>query len=245
MTAVSRGTDRDGRPLRGPNDIVFDAFGGFWFTDHGKSNGDTMQMGHLLYARPDGSLIRRVREGMITPNGVGLSRDGKTGYVAETHTSRVWALDIAGPGELAAARDMWLPGKVLGPLPGYRLLDSLAVEAGGKVCAATIVNGGITACDPDGGIEHFAFPDPITTSICFGGADMRDAWVTCSGTGKLYKARWPRPGLKLNFNAWGVAQTPSSGSSPDAMRSRNSRFNTLPEALRGRASTTTTCLGFL
>ena len=45
------------------------------------------------------------------------------------------------------------------------------------------------------------FPDPVTTNICFGGADMRDAYVTCSTTGKLFKVRWPRPGLKLPFNA--------------------------------------------
>jgi gluconolactonase len=191
----------DGRSLRGPNDIVFDKSGGFWFTDLGKSDGDSMHMGHVLYARPDGSMIRRVREGMVTPNGVGLSPDEKTLYVAETHTSRVWAFDVTGPGEFAEAADLWRPGKVLGPLPGYQLLDSLAVEAGGKVCVATIVNGGITAFDPAGGIEHFAFPDPIVTNICFGGDDMRDAWVTASGTGKLYKCRWPRPGLRLNFNA--------------------------------------------
>ncbi|HEY2662116.1 MAG TPA: SMP-30/gluconolactonase/LRE family protein [Caulobacteraceae bacterium] len=191
----------DGRPLRGPNDIVFDREGGFWFTDLGKSDGDSMHLGHLLYAKPDGSMIRRVREGMITPNGVGLSPDQGTVYVAETHTSRVWAFDIASPGEIRQPPDLWTPGRVLGPLPGYQLLDSLAVEAGGKVCAATIVNGGITAFDPKGGTEHFAFPDPIVTNICFGGADMRTAWVTASGTGKLYKSRWPRPGLKLNFNA--------------------------------------------
>ena len=40
-------------------------------------------------------------------------------------------------------------------LPGYQLLDSLAVEAGGKVCVATIINGGITAFDPDGSTEHY------------------------------------------------------------------------------------------
>lgn len=191
----------DGRPLRGPNDLVFDADGGFWFTDLGKSDGDRMHMGHLLYAKADGSSIRRVREGMVTPNGVGLSPDQKTVYVAETHTSRVWAFDVAAPGEITAPPDLWTPGRVLGPLPGYQLLDSLAVEASGKVCVATIVNGGITAFDPNGGTEHFAFPDPIVTNICFGGADMRDAWITASGTGKLYKCRWPRPGLKLNFNA--------------------------------------------
>ena len=93
------------------------------------------------------------------------------------------------------------PGNVVCNLPGYQLLDSLAVEAGGKVCVATIINGGITVFDPDGTTEHFAFPDVIVTNICFGGPDMRDAWITASGTGKLYKARWPRPGLKLNFNA--------------------------------------------
>lgn len=190
----------DGRPLRGPNDLVFDRQGGFWFTDLGKSDNDRMDMGHLLYAKPDGSGIQRVREGMITPNGVGLSPDEKTVYVAETHTSRVWAFDIPAPGEISAPADLWTPGRVLGPLPGYQLLDSLAVEASGKVCAATIVNGGITAFDPDGGTEHFTFPDPIVTNICFGGSDMRDAWVTASGTGTLYKCRWPRPGLKLNFN---------------------------------------------
>jgi gluconolactonase len=192
----------DGRPLRGPNDIVFDRTGGFWFTDLGKSDGDVMHMGHLLYARPDGSAIARRREGMITPNGVGLSPDEKTVWVAETHTSRVWGFETAGPGELATSADMWAPGRVLGPLPGYQLLDSLAVEASGKVCVATLFNGGITAFDPGGGVEHFAVPaDPLVTNICFGGADMQDAWITSSGRGLLLKTRWPRPGLRLNFNA--------------------------------------------
>jgi gluconolactonase len=42
-------------------------------------------------------------------------------------------------------------------------------------------------------------PDPLVTNICFGGADMCDAYVTLSGTGKLAKVRWPELGLKLNF----------------------------------------------
>jgi gluconolactonase len=191
----------DGRALRGPNDLVFDKTGGFWFTDLGKNDGDRTHVGHLLYARPDGSEIRRVREGLMTPNGVGLSPDEKTVYVAESHTSRVWMLPIAAPGVLEPPLSRWAPKPVLGPLPGYQVLDSLAMEAGGKICVATIFNGGITIFDPAGGVEHVAVPDPMVTNICFGGADLRDAWITASATGKLYKCRWPRPGLKLNYNA--------------------------------------------
>ncbi len=95
-----------------------------------------------------------------------------------------------------------MAGRVVVNLPDFQWFDSLAVEAGGKVCVATLFNGGITTIDPaTGGFEHLAVPDAVTTNICFGGADMRDAWITASSTGKLYKCRWPRPGLKLNFNA--------------------------------------------
>lgn len=192
----------DGIKLRGPNDIVFDAEGGFWFTDLGKSDGDVSHVGHLLYAKPDGSKIVRANDSMVTPNGVGLSPDGRKVHVAETQTGRLWSFTIEAPGQIAAPGNLFEPGDVMGPLPGYQMFDSLAVEADGHVCVATLVNGGITAFDPaDGSYEHFAFPDPITTNICFGGDDMQTAWVTCSATGKLYKCRWPRPGLKLNYNA--------------------------------------------
>jgi gluconolactonase len=192
-------TECDGRPLIGPNDLVFDKQGGIWFTDHGCSTPEGRKFGAIYYALPDGSKITRQRDHIVSPNGIGLSPDEKVAYVADTMLGRLWAFDIAGVGELAPAPG-FAPGRVICNLPGYQLLDSLAVEAGGKVCVATIINGGITAFDPDGSTEHFAFPDLLTTNICFGGSDMRDAWVTCSSTGKLFKCRWPRPGLKLNFN---------------------------------------------
>jgi gluconolactonase len=190
----------DGRRLIGPNDLVFDKQGGFWFSDHGCSTPEGRKFGALHYAKTDGSHISRQRDHIISPNGVGLSPDEKLVYAADTQLGRLWAFDIAEPGVLAPPAG-FAPGRVICNLPGYQLLDSLAVEAGGKVCVATIINGGITAFDPDGSIEHFAVPDLICTNICFGGRDMMDAWITASATGKLYKARWPRPGLKLNFNA--------------------------------------------
>ncbi|MET0337213.1 MAG: SMP-30/gluconolactonase/LRE family protein [Caulobacter sp.] len=189
----------DGVRLVGPNDLVFDRQGGIWFTDHGCTTPEGRKFGALYYAKADGAGIEQVRGGFVSPNGVGLSPDEDVVYMADTTLGRLWAFDLAGPGVLAEP-PMLQPARVVCTLPGYQLLDSLAVEAGGKVCVATIINGGVTAFAPDGSTEHFAFPDPIVTNICFGGADMRDAWITASGTGKLYKARWPRPGLKLNFS---------------------------------------------
>lgn len=193
----------DGVRLIAPNDLVFDAQGGLWFTDHGLPTDDGRQFGSLYYCKPDGSLITRQRKRLLSPNGVGLSPDEKVVYVADTEMGRLWAFDIVEPGRLAP-QDRHVPGRVVANLPGLQSLDSLAVEASGKVCAATIAwggQGGITVFDPAGTMEFIASPDPITTNICFGGADMRDAWITGSAGGKLHKCRWPRPGLKLNFNA--------------------------------------------
>ena len=190
----------DGKKFNGPNDLVFDKQGGFWFTDHGCSTPEGRKHGALYYAKTDGSKVTRAREHMISPNGVGLSPDETVVYMADTNLGRLWAFDVAEPGVLADGPP-FQPGRVVCNLPGYQLLDSLAVEAGGKVCVATIINGGITSFDPDGSTEHYPFPDLLVTNICFGGPDMTTAWVTASGTGKLYKAKWPRPGLKLNYNA--------------------------------------------
>ena len=139
----------DGKRLVGPNDLVFDKQGGMWFTDHGCSTPDGRKYGGLLYCKPDGSKITRLRDHMISPNGVGLSPDEKVVYAADTNLGRLWAFDISAPGELAEPPP-FQPGRVICNLQGYQLLDSLAVEAEGKVCVATIINGGITAFSPDG-----------------------------------------------------------------------------------------------
>jgi gluconolactonase len=132
----------DGIPLKGPNDIVFDKAGGFWFTDLGKTYGRLMDRGAVYYARTDGSLIKEAIYPIMTPNGVGLSPDGRTLYVTETETGRIWSFAITGEGEVE--KMPWPSpngGKLLHGLPGYQRFDSLAVEAGGNVCVATLVRG--------------------------------------------------------------------------------------------------------
>lgn len=196
-------TEVDGHALRGPNDLVFDGTGGFWFTDHGKRRARDEDRGGLYYARPDGSSVREVVYPLDAPNGVGLSPDGQRVHVAETHTGRLWAWDLSGPGELATGGEG--PGgdgrTLVAGLPGYQLFDSLAVEAGGTVCVATLVNGGISRISPTGDVEHLAADgelfDPLVTNICFGGPDQRTAWITLSGTGRVVVCDWPEPGLEL------------------------------------------------
>tara|TARA_R110000787_G_scaffold4692_2_gene17727 strand:- start:1658 stop:2572 length:915 start_codon:yes stop_codon:yes gene_type:complete len=191
----------DGQPLRGPNDIVFDTSGGFYFTDLGKSTAEYVHHGAFYYAQADGSSISRVHAPMITPNGIGLSPDDKTVHVAETRTGRIWSYDLIGPGKIAPL-PFDMPGKLVATLPDYQLFDSLAVQEDGHICVATLMRGGISVVPPNGGpVTFFDVPgDPYITNICFGGPDMRDAWITASGTGRLYHTRWPSEGLKLHFN---------------------------------------------
>jgi gluconolactonase len=190
----------DGVSLKGPNDIVFDKSGGFWFTDHGKTYGRLMDRGAVYYARIDGSLIREVIFPCITPNGVGLSPDGSTLYVSETETGRLWGFAITGEGQVEKLA--WPSpggGRILHGLGGYQRFDSMAVEAGGNVCVATLVTGGISVISPAGELVEFhEAPEIYCTNICFGGAELRTAFITLSGTGRLLAVEWPRSGLQLN-----------------------------------------------
>ena len=187
--------------LKGPNDIVFDAHGGFWFTDLGKVRVNEQDRGRVFYAKADGSSCREVIYPMVTPNGIGLSPDGTRLYVAETEPSRLWEFPVTAPGEIH--KDPWPSphgGRLVTGPGGYQRFDSLAVEAGGNVCVATLIHGGITVASPDGAsVEHVPMPDLYTTNICFGGPELRTAYITLSMSGRLVATEWPRPGLALNY----------------------------------------------
>ena len=196
-------TDAEGGiPLRGPNDLVFDAEGGFWFSDLGKVRARDWDRSAVFYGKADGSSCREAIFPMITANGVGLSPQGDRLYVAETHTGRLWAFEITGPGEVR--KEPWPSpngGRLLANVPGYQNFDSLAVDGFGNICIATLFSGGITVISPDGRILDFIrLPDPYTTNICFGDPDLRTAFITLSMSGRLVAMDWPVPGLRLNYS---------------------------------------------
>ena len=192
-------THCDGIRLAAPNDLVFDTEGGFYFTDHGYSHERTATLTGIYYAKADGSMIKEVVFPAHEPNGIGLSPDGKILYWAETWTGRIMRRRVEGPGQLAEAGmvDTW---QCLYGFPGFQLLDSLAVDADGNVCVATLVNGGISVISPEGELVDF-FPtgDILTTNVCFGGPDLKTAYITVSGTGTLLKMPWKCAGAKLNY----------------------------------------------
>jgi gluconolactonase len=189
--------------LNGPNDLVFDTNGGFYFTDLGKTRARDRDNGVIYYALADGSKIIEVAAPALTPNGIGLSPDGRVLYVAETEPARLWAFDISEPG--VVRKQGWPSphgGRLVAGLPGFQRFDSLAVDATGNVCIATLINGCISVIAPDGRLlRQVPMDDPVTTNICFGGLDLRTAYVTLSGTGKLVEMDWPEAGLRLAHEA--------------------------------------------
>ena len=199
----------DGIPLAGPNDIVFDNEGGFWFTDRGKDLGTHELHGGLFHARADGSSIVRVVHALGL-NGVGLSPDGRTVYAALTMSKLVLAFDAIADGPVSTGHGTVpyrlgrgiLAGRIVASFPGRELLDSMAVEADGKIAQGIVVEGsGIARIDPATGQHHtISFPDRLCTNLAFGGADMRTAFVCLSNTNRIARVPWPAPGLRLPYS---------------------------------------------
>jgi gluconolactonase len=191
----------DGHRLRGPNDLVFDRAGGFWFTDLGKTRARDADRGAVYYAKADGSAITEAIFPLERPNGIGLSPDDRTLYVVETPTARCWAFTLSGPGQIESANGVYRgeKGRVVTGLGGYQMFDSLAVDAEGHVAVATLITGAISDIWPDGSrVDQYTLPDMMVTNVCFGGRDLRTAFATLSMGGTLVSFEWPRPGLPLN-----------------------------------------------
>lgn len=185
--------------LIGPNDLVVDADGGIWFTDHGRNAGRIHHNGGVYYRATDGTVTEVVYP-LESPNGIGLSPDGRVLHVAETHTGRVYSWNVTGPGTLEFANPLGgTGGMLLHGFAGNQLLDSLAVDAEGNVVVATLVTGALSVISPAGELlEQWVLGDPMVTNVCFGGDGLRTAYATLSATGRLVSFDYPRGGLALN-----------------------------------------------
>lgn len=191
-----------GERLRGPNDIVFDASGGYWFTDLGKSRPRERDITGVFYAAsPDSAPVETIFPLEGGPNGIGLSPDGSRLYVAETYTGRLFFWELDGPGKIRPNPRSTNGGYYLGCAENGAAFDSLAVDSRGAVCVATPGrDGGVTVFFPDGAKRLIAMDDPMTTNICFGGPDLQTAFITLSLSGRLVAMPWDAPGHRLAFS---------------------------------------------
>ena len=77
---------------------------------------------------------------------------------------------------------------------GYIIIDGATALTGQGVINP------VTILDPKGGEpEHVPMPDALTTNICFGGGDLKTAYITLSSTGQLVSVPWESAGLPLNY----------------------------------------------
>ncbi|MDO5739988.1 MAG: SMP-30/gluconolactonase/LRE family protein [Ornithinimicrobium sp.] len=178
-------------PVSGPNDAVIappgsPSAGGFFFTDLGRQLRTRVEPGGVFWCGLDGSGLTTVaypRPGR--PNGIGLSPDGKTLYVSESRSARVWAWDVLGPGALGHA---WLVHE----FPRPTRLDGLTVTARGNLVCTNLVVGQLTVLSPAGQILHvLTVEDPYPTNVIIEAGRGDYLLVTLGSTGRIVRLHVP------------------------------------------------------
>jgi len=167
--------------LNSPNDLAIDAQGGVYFTDprYGKQDGREIDIEAVYYVLADGK-VEQVVVDIKKPNGILLSKDKKTLYVAASRAKEIWSFAVKSPGKLAkgakfASMDTEARG---GP-------DGMTLDETGNVYAAG--QGAIWVWDAKGKrIDKIDFPE-APANCAFGGKDGKTLYVTARTS--LYRLR--------------------------------------------------------
>ena len=192
-------TEIDGLALHAPNDICFDMRGGFYLSDpawaqrtpEGVAAAENSPPGFVCYVAPDGR-ASRVADGLIFPNGLHVTPDGKSLVVDETGTGRVLGFSIEAYGALKGRRVLIELGLQSG-------LDGMCFDSYGRLFIAGCGSGAIYVLTPELTCleQTIELSDPSITNLCFGGDDFRTLNVTEGAAGRLVAIRWPGAGMRL------------------------------------------------
>jgi gluconolactonase len=177
-----------GEPFKGLNDLVFAANGDLYFTDQGQSGLDDPS-GRVFRLAADGRLDL-VLGGIPSPNGLALSGDGRTMFLAVTRANQIWRLPLTPQGRA------YKVGVHLN-LPGAGGPDGLAIAADDTLYVAMPTLGSVVAFDRCGEPVlriRSATKGRLLTNLCFGGGDDAELFITDSATGSIQRADAGRNG---------------------------------------------------
>jgi sugar lactone lactonase YvrE len=144
--------------------------------------------GSLYRVDPDGSL-HELDTGYATANGIGLSPDGGTVYVADQRHNQIMVLDYDTDRGIVSNRRLFARVPDEDGMP-----DGLIVDADGFVWSGHWAGWKLTRYDPDGKIERqIPFPVEHVISFAFGGKDLDRLYVTTAWWGYSDDERKSKP----------------------------------------------------
>ena len=204
----------DGKKLNTPNDLAIDRKGRIWFTNPwNEGNVDATERSELdnksvLRADPQadgGYSVTRVTFDTTMPNGVLMSQDQSTLYVAESGYARgvareLRAYPVRDDGSLGPHTTLFTWGEDAKGV--HRGIDGMTLDAEGNIVATAgwEVSGAgpmIYVFSPRGRVlETHPVPAIRPTNCCFGGADMTTLFVTTT-EGHFFKAATDRVGWAM------------------------------------------------
>lgn len=164
----------------GFNDLTTDGRGRVYVGSLGVSPfeagaAESSRTGWLHVIDLDGS-SRRIADGIRLTNGLGFSPDGARLYHSDSRAGLVGVYDVAADGGVGPRRVF---ARVESGIP-----DGLAVSVDGAVWVALAHGSAVVVLDADGKErERIACPLPMVTSVCFGGADLKDLYVVTGSAG--------------------------------------------------------------
>lgn len=180
----------EGEALMGPNDLCFAPGGDLIFTDPAGSSAEN-PIGCVYRVARDTRKVTRLAEGLAFPNGVAFGIEGKTLYVAESHTFRILRYAVREDGSLG---DM----ETFCQLPDGYVPDGMNFDTKGFLWVALYGPGLVGVIDPDGVLMRgVQLPGKAATNVEFAGADLQTLYITETETGALFKMRVETPGAPL------------------------------------------------
>lgn len=188
--------DFEGQSFQRTNDLVLAKHGGIYFTDSGPAADIKAEpRTGVYYIDPAGKTHRVVGINKIArPNGIQLSRDEKTLYVANTNGEYVLSYPIKADGTLGEGKNFAkIPNGLQKNEQGFLSSgqDGLAIDAEGRLYVTS--NAGVDVFDEQG---KFLGGIPVPhkpQNVAFAGKDKKTLYIV--GRGAAYKVDVLTPGF--------------------------------------------------